>query len=177
MTGWLACDSRKIPAVSWDQHHQTSFLLENIVVLSIKDKISAIVHVNISLSTNKQHRTDLLQIAGPLNSAATGSYVQYDSSWIECIRWLSLMLFWLVTIYILLRTSHFFLFSSYSPFYNIKWWLHKHLNQVQLGFNRAEWQALHPLCLQLSHSSNTHTSYSTVMLQLLLLEIWPRTHI
>ena len=38
--------------------------------MSIKNEISAVIHGGISLQTNKQHWTDLLQIAGLLESPA-----------------------------------------------------------------------------------------------------------
>ena len=47
-----------------------SFPLMNVLVISIKNEISAVVHHDISLQTLKQHRPDLLQIAGLLESPA-----------------------------------------------------------------------------------------------------------
>jgi len=65
--------------------------------------------------TNKQHRTDLLLITGPLESPIPCSYMQQDIYWVECANWLSFILLWLVAYYIFLRTFHFSLSSS-SPF-------------------------------------------------------------
>jgi len=56
--------------MSWDKHHRTSFLWKNVLLISIKREISAVVHHDISLQTNKHHRTDSLQIAEPLESPA-----------------------------------------------------------------------------------------------------------
>ena len=53
--------------MSWDKYHQTSFLSKNVLFRYIKNGISAVVHHNISLQTNTQHRTDLLQIGGLWN--------------------------------------------------------------------------------------------------------------
>jgi len=65
--------------------------------------------------TNKQHRTDLLQIAGTLEQPVTRRYMQQDKSWVECASWLSFIPLCLVAYYIFLRTFHFSLSSS-SPF-------------------------------------------------------------
>ena len=46
--------------------------------------------------------------------------MQQDSAWIEHASWLLLILFWVVGMYILLRTSHFFSLSSSSSFHNSK---------------------------------------------------------
>ena len=56
--------------MSSDNHHQTFFPLKNVLFIRIKNEISAIVHHEISLQTYKQHWTDLLRIAGPLESPA-----------------------------------------------------------------------------------------------------------
>jgi hypothetical protein len=62
-----------------DKHHQPSFLLKNVLVLSIKDENSPIVHLKIAHSTNQQHWTNKVQIAELFSSTATGSYTQYES--------------------------------------------------------------------------------------------------
>jgi len=38
----------------WDKHHQTTFPSKNFLFISIKHEISAVVHFNVSLQTNKQ---------------------------------------------------------------------------------------------------------------------------
>ena len=103
----------------WDKHHQTTFPSQNFLFISIKHEISAVFHLNVSLQTNKQtnkhHRTDLLQIAGPLESLPTCSDTQQGVSWVERASWQSFIPLWPVAYYIFLRTSHFSLSSS-SPF-------------------------------------------------------------
>jgi len=56
--------------MSWDTLHQTSFPSKNVLFISITDEISAVVHHDISLQTNKQHQTNLLHIVGLLESPA-----------------------------------------------------------------------------------------------------------
>jgi len=65
--------------------------------------------------TNKHHRTNLLQIAGPLESPATCSDMQQDIPWVKRASWQSFIPLWPVAYYIFLRTFHFSLSSS-SPF-------------------------------------------------------------
>jgi len=65
--------------------------------------------------TNKHHRTDLLQIAGQLESLPTCSDTQQDVSWVERASWQSFIPLWPVDYYIFLRNFHFSLSSS-SPF-------------------------------------------------------------
>ena len=60
MTWSLAYVSRKIPAMCGDKHHQTTFPLKNFLFISIKHEISAVVHINISLQSNKQTSLDWL---------------------------------------------------------------------------------------------------------------------
>jgi len=74
------------------------------------------VNFNSSLWANIQHQTDSLQIAGLLETPATCSYTQADSSWVELPSWQLVSLFWLEANYIFLRTSHFCWISSSSPF-------------------------------------------------------------
>jgi hypothetical protein len=64
---------------------------------------------------NKHHRTELLQIMGPLKSPATCSDTQQDVSWVDRASWQSFIPLWPVAYYIFLRTLHFSLSSS-SPF-------------------------------------------------------------
>jgi len=44
--------------MSWDKHHQTFFLSKHDLLIFIKHEISAVVHLDVSLWTNKQRRTD-----------------------------------------------------------------------------------------------------------------------
>jgi len=67
-TWWLACESCKRPALSWDRYHQMSCSLNNVVLVSIKHEIAAVVHNTVSLLTHKQRQMDLLHIIGPLES-------------------------------------------------------------------------------------------------------------
>jgi len=86
------------------------------------------------------------------------SHLQPDSAWIDGACWLSLIPFWLVANYKIFSTSHFFSWSSSSPFYNSKSSLQKHFNQVWLVPNLAEQQALQPMRDLVRHSSNADTS-------------------
>jgi len=54
-----------------DKHHQMFFPLKNILFISSKHEISAVIHLNIYMYTNIQHRTDLQQTAGLLQTSAT----------------------------------------------------------------------------------------------------------
>jgi len=61
--------------MSWDKHQQTSFPSKNDLFRSIKHEISAVVHLDVSLKTNKQHRTNLLKLSdrwNPLQLYAAG---------------------------------------------------------------------------------------------------------
>jgi len=116
MTQFFVSVSCKIPVISWDKHHQTSFLSKNILFICNIDEILALVNFDLSLFANLQHRTNSLQIAGLLETPATCSYTQADSSWVERPSWRSVSLFWLEANYIFLRTSHFFWLSSCTPF-------------------------------------------------------------
>jgi len=62
--------------------------------------------------TNKQHRTELVQIVRLLESPATCSYAQQDKTWVEHASWLLFIPLWLVAYYIFLRTFHLTLSSS-----------------------------------------------------------------
>jgi len=93
-----------------------SFPSKNVLCICNMNVISAVVHFNLSLWTNIQHRTDSLQIAGLLESPVTSSYTQADSSWVESPSWQSFSAFWIEANYIFLRTSHFFWLSSSAPF-------------------------------------------------------------
>jgi hypothetical protein len=62
--------------------------------------------------TKKYDLTDLLQIAGALESHPTCSDTQQDGSWVERAFWQSFIPFWPVAYYIFLRTFHFLLSSS-----------------------------------------------------------------
>jgi len=114
MTWCLASASCKNPGIIWDKHQQTSSASMNLPWLSHTHEIPAVVHHHLSLSTNTQHRTNLVQIAGCLAIRATGSYAQPNSSFVEEASWLLCMPFWLDGKYIFRRTSHFFLLSSSS---------------------------------------------------------------
>jgi len=98
------------------KHHQTSFPLKNLLLISIQYVISAVFYHYVSRYTNQQHRTDLPHIAGLLESPAICSFTQLASSWVEHARWQSLIAFWLEASSIFLKTSHFFSLSFFSPF-------------------------------------------------------------
>ena len=70
MTWRLACVSCKIPGMPWANHHQTSIPSKNVLSISVNQVISAVVHINICLYTIKPHPTDILQIAGLVESDA-----------------------------------------------------------------------------------------------------------
>jgi len=116
MTWFLRLVSCKNQGMSWVKHHQTSFPSKNVLFIYYKHEISAVIHHYLSHKTNKQHRTDLLQIARPLETPATCSYTQWDSDSVDYASWLSLIPFWLEAHYIFLRTSHFVSLSSSSSF-------------------------------------------------------------
>jgi hypothetical protein len=50
--------SYKLSAMCSHKHHQTTFLSKNFLFISIKHEISAVVHFNVSLQTNKQTSSD-----------------------------------------------------------------------------------------------------------------------
>jgi len=123
---WLpASVSCNIPGILWDKHQQMSFRSYNELLISYNHAISAVVHHNLSLLTNSQHRTYLLQIAGRWETPATCDHMQQVSSWVYGTSWLLLILFWHEANYIVLRTSHFFSLSSSSPI------PHQHSMEIQ----------------------------------------------
>jgi len=65
--------------------------------------------------TNKRHRTNILQIAAPLESPATCSDTQQTITAVEPGSWQSIIPLWPVPYYICLRIFHILLSSS-SPF-------------------------------------------------------------
>jgi hypothetical protein len=108
-----------ITAMCWDKYHQMTFPLKNFLCISIKHEISAVVHSNESLQTNKQankhHRTDWLRIARPLELPATCHDMQQNVFWVGRASWKWLFPFWPVAYNIILSTFHFSLSSS-TPF-------------------------------------------------------------
>jgi len=115
MTGLLASVSCSIPVIFWEKHHQTSFSSKSVLLISDNHEILAVVCLNLSLDSNKQHRTDLLQITRWWETPTTCSYMQQDSCWVWCTSWLLFIPFWHEPHYIFLRTFHFFSLSSSSP--------------------------------------------------------------
>jgi len=104
-----------IPGITWDKHHQMSFRLKNFHWGSYKHEISAVTHLYVSQYTNKESWTNLLHLTEWLETPATSSYEQSDSSLVEHASWLLLILFRLEANYILLRTSHIISLSSSLP--------------------------------------------------------------
>lgn len=89
---WLLVSvSCEIPGIFWDRLLPTSFAQKNYLFISESHEISAVVYHYLSQSTHKQDWTDLLQIAGRWETAATCSHLQQDSSWVECTNWLLLI--------------------------------------------------------------------------------------
>jgi len=115
MTGLLASGSCTIRGIFYDKHQQTSFPSKNVLIISDNSNISAVIHLNLSMEMNKDHRTDLQQIARWWETPATCSHMQQDSCWVWRTSWLQLIPFLHEVHYILLRTSHFLLLSSSSP--------------------------------------------------------------
>jgi len=111
----LASVPCKIPGMPWDQHHQISIPSKNLVCILYKHEIVTLDYHILSVKSNKQHCTNLLQIEGWLETPAIGRNPQKNSSWVEGANWLLLIPFWLEATYIFLRTSHFFSLSS-SPY-------------------------------------------------------------
>ena len=107
--------SCNIPGTIWDKYQQTSFPSNKVVLIFDNHEISAVVHRNLSLLTNKQHWSDLLQIAGWWETPVTSSDTQRNSSWVQQSCWLLLIPFWHLANYTVLRASHFFSLSSSSP--------------------------------------------------------------
>jgi len=103
-----------VSGISWDKLQQMAFPTKNVLFLSHNNQISAVVHHDLSLQTDTQHWTDLVQITGWLVLCATGSYVQQDWSCVEWASWLLCMPFWLEANCIFHRSSHFFSLSSSS---------------------------------------------------------------
>ena len=100
----------------WDKRHRCSFCRRTSILYQLNMRYQLLfTSMYPCKRTNKQHRTDLLQIAGLLESPATCSYMQPDITWVECASWLSFIPLWLVAYYIFRRTFHFAL-SSFSPF-------------------------------------------------------------
>jgi len=93
-----------------------SFLLKNDCYISYKYEILGIVHLCWSDLINKQHRTELWELASLLRTSAICTYPQWGLSWVERATWLLLIPFWHVANYNVSRTSHFMSISSSSPF-------------------------------------------------------------
>lgn len=120
MTWFLASVSRKVRAICWGKAQQTSFRSKKFLFSFHKHEISDVVHIYISLWTNTQCQTDLLQIAGRFETPAICSRTQQDSSWVECASWLLLIPSWLEAYYVFLSTSHMFSLSFSCPFQHQK---------------------------------------------------------
>jgi len=125
MTWLLVSVSCNILRIIWDKQQQTFFPSNNILLMSDNHAIPAILHCNLFLLTNQQHLTDWLQIARRWKTPATCSHTQEDSSWVNRTCWLLLIPFWHIANYIVLRVSHFLLFSSSSPI------PHQHIRNTQ----------------------------------------------
>jgi len=110
------------------------------------------------IPANKQTTSDRLTAncgtIGILCSYTRHRYPQPYSARIEGARWLSLVPFWFVAKYIIVRTSHFFSWTSSSPFHNSKSWLQNYFNQIRLKPNQAERQALQTIRHPMWSSSN-----------------------
>jgi len=112
LLAWVSCN---IPGILWDKHLQTSFPSYNVLLMSGNRAISAVVQCNSSLLTNRQQQTYPLHISGRWETPATCGHTQQDSSWVYGTSWLLLIPFWHEANYIVLRTSHYFSLSSFSP--------------------------------------------------------------
>ena len=145
--------SCKIPAVCWDKHHQMTFSLKNLLFISIKHKISAVVHVNVSLQRNNQSSSDRLTV----NRGTSGITSNQDVSWVELAGWQSFIPLWPVAYFIFLKTFLFSLSSS-SPFPQCKSWLPKHLGQERFNPDQAECRALATMRPWLWYSCNVDNS-------------------
>jgi len=60
MTWWSLCVSCKIRTMCWDKHIQKIFPSKNILFISFKHEISAVVHSHVFLQTNRQTTWDRL---------------------------------------------------------------------------------------------------------------------
>lgn len=118
MTWILASVWSIILGIIWYKHQQTSFPYNNVLFITDIHAIWAVVQQNLSLSTNKQHWTDLFDIMGRWETPATCSYPHQDPYWVWGTRWLLLIPFWHEANYIVLRTFHFFWLSPSSPIPN-----------------------------------------------------------
>jgi len=103
------------PGDNLRQTSQNSFPSSNVLFIAHNHLISAVVHLNLSLKTTKQHQTDLLHISGLWETPETCSYTQQDLSWVQHTCWQLINPFWHVANYIILKTSHLFSLSSSSP--------------------------------------------------------------
>jgi hypothetical protein len=114
MTWLLASVSCIILWIMWDKHQQMSFPLNNVLLILDNHAISAFVPLNLSLSTNNHHQTNLFHISGLWETPATCSYTRQNSCWVSQTCWLLLIQYWYNADYIFLITSHFFSWSSSS---------------------------------------------------------------
>jgi len=91
------------------------FSLKNCLFASKKCYISADVHINISLTTNTQHQTDLSKLMQWMDTTSTCRFAQQHLLWVDHAKWLLVIPFWLEAFYTLLRAFHFTSLSSFSP--------------------------------------------------------------
>jgi len=162
---------------------------KNVLFISHKHEISAVIHNCVSLWTHAQHQADSVLITWRLETHATCSYTRPNSSWVECASSLLLIPFWLEANYKSLKYSHFFLLTYFSGpptsfchhlphfFHTTDSALHQQLSKVREDWNRADWLAHNPIRHPLRHNFSADTTLSTAMLPMQPPTIWPRTHI
>jgi len=131
-----------------------SFSLKNVLFISHKYKISVVIQIYVSMDTNTQHRTELMQMAGRLEAQAVWSNTLQDSSYVKRATRLICIPFWLGAYHICLGTSHCISLSTSSRLPTSLWslhfrtsisWLHKHLSKILVDRSRAERWAFHPI--------------------------------
>jgi hypothetical protein len=154
MTWWLPSVTSNIPGMSWDDHYPNTLPSKKVVLKSFKHKFSPIVHHNLSLWTCCQHWTDLLHIAGSVNTPSTCCRRLLDSSLVVCACWQTLIQAWLQANCIFFKTFHFIWLYSFSPCSQHQVRLHKHLNHVRVDSTPATCLALWEICQQPGCSSN-----------------------
>jgi len=114
MTWYLASVAGTIPGISWQKLQQMSFPSKHVLLLSHKDEISMVIHLDLSLEGRTQRRTNVVQITGQLATHAMGNYAQQDSSGVERASGLLRMPFRLEANYIFLGISNVCSWSSSS---------------------------------------------------------------
>jgi hypothetical protein len=115
-------------------------------------------HSKLFQSTDKQHWTDLVLMAGWWETSANRSHMQQDSFWVSGTSWLLPFPFWHNPNCIVLRTALFFSLSSSSTIPHPQIRIHNNYCHMSADSNQADLQPQHQILYSLAHHKNGKTS-------------------